>query len=370
MRLTIVSKIASVLLLGDLAKGQSLLAKRFNISGPVYEYDGLEFTMDFEVSDFMQDSMVSYSLYDGLNCKDGNDNDITENDGYLLSRIRSDSTPLGDGMGTRTIKVQTELNPSGISNSPLYREDEEGNAVVEYCVRFSVYNRPANEDFAMESNYIESPVKLVINLNAGFTVDTELSNADTVLASAQQDTAVEAYICDNDENIVPILPTQQGQTIRVCVSPIPEILAIGALISQLEEFTFRRESPVKIEQVAIAPNTGGVAADQLTIVSCRPGSTVCAFETLLSSDFFSGEGYVVGTGTAFLQLGTGQVAQSRRLEGTPNQILSERPTRYSVILNLVPVEADINLAITSGGTPASVAFTGVAILVTFLSALF
>jgi len=365
MRIRTGLTIASLLFFCDLVQGQSLLKERYKISGPEFEYGELQFTMDFEVSDFVQDSMVEYTLYDGLNCKDGGDNDITENEGYLVSRLRTDLTPVGDGSGVRTVKVLSEIVPTGgIGNSPLYREDDDGNAVVEYCVRFSVYNMPKDQTYATETNYLEIPVKLVINLRAGFEIDASVSNSDVVLRQASQNTAVDAYICDSEDNIVPIMPTEQGQTVRVCVSPTPPNLAVGALMRQLESFTFRRESPIKIEQVAISPNTGGVPADELTVVSCRPGSTVCAFETLLTADFFINEGVVVGNGLTYLQLGPGTSAVSRRLEGTPNQILADKPTGFSVMIKLMEVESSYQVAATSGAasTPFATTCMGLGLL--------
>uniref|UniRef100_A0A7S4ABL4 Dolichyl-diphosphooligosaccharide--protein glycosyltransferase subunit 1 n=1 Tax=Pseudo-nitzschia australis TaxID=44445 RepID=A0A7S4ABL4_9STRA len=369
MKLTIGSTVASLLLFCDLARGQSLLQTRFNIAGPQFEYDQNKFTMTFEVSNFVQDNMVAYTLYDGLNCRDGGDNDITENSGYLLSRIRTDLRPLGDGSGLRTIKVQSEVVPADITSSPIYKEDVDGNVVIEYCVRFGVYNTDKDGEFAMEANYIESPIKLVINMNAGFQVDAALSNSDIVLNEVSQNVAVEAYICDNDENIVPLVGKEQGQTVRVCVSPTPNNLAAGALMRQLESFKFRRLSPVLVQQAAIEPKTGGVSANQFTIVSCQPGSTVCAFETLLGADFFMGPGEVVGQGTAFLQLGVGSSAAARKLQGTPNQILADKPTGYSVTLNLITVDSSYQLATTSGAalTTFTTTFLGFAFLTTVLT---
>lgn len=367
MRFSNPSTVASLFLLCNVAQG-SLLEKRFSINGPEYKYEDLQFSMDFEISDFVQDSMIEYSLYDGMACKDGGDNDITENSGYLLSRIRTDQTPPGDGNGVRKIKIQSELNSKLIKASPIYQEDEDGNVTVEYCMRFGVYNTDKTNAFAMETNFLEIPVKLVIDLNAGFEVDAAVSNADGVLVESEQGVAVEAYICDDDENIVPIVGFEQGQTVRVCVSPTPSNLAAGALMRQIESFTFRRLSPLLVEQPAISPQTGGDAADDLTIVWCQPGSTVCAFETLLYADFFVEEGQVLGAGTAFLQLGTGASATSRRLQETPNQILSENPTKFGVTLNLVTVESSYQMANTSGAAPAALttAFFGLASLATAL----
>mmetsp|Transcript_2252 Transcript_2252/g.5415 ORF Transcript_2252/g.5415 Transcript_2252/m.5415 type:complete len:376 (+) Transcript_2252:133-1260(+) len=340
MKLAIASLIVFLILLIDRARAGNPLTKRFNVEGPKYEYDDLQFIMEFTVSDFMKDSMVGYSLYDGKTCKDGGDTDITENSGYLRSRIRTDLAPIGDGSGERIIKVESEINPTQIANSGIYRTDDEGNAMIEYCVRFSVYNMPKDQPQAFEANYLEVPVSLAINLKGGFSVDAAVSNADLVLLQASQDTAVEAYICDSDQNVVPIMPTAQGQTVRVCVSPTPDNLKAGALIRQLESFAFRREIPISTKQTAIEPGTGGVPADQLTVVSCQPGSTVCAFETLLAANFFAGEGIVTGSGQAYLQLGNGASAAARRqLQGTANQVLADKPTSYTVSFSLVKLEA-------------------------------
>jgi hypothetical protein len=293
MRYTIASLIAFLIVFCDQTQG-NLLQQRYNIDGPVHSYDDMEFVMDFEVSDFIRDSMLDFTLYDGLVCKDGGDNDITDNDGYLLSRIRTDNTPNGEGSKTRKIKFHSEIVGSKMVQSGIYRTDSDGNGVVEYCVRFAIYNMEKSEPRAFEANFLEIPVKLVIELNGGFSVNAALSNVDRVIQEAKENVAVEAYICDRDDNIVPITATAQGQTIRICVSPTPKNLAAGALMRQLEAFTFRREIPISTKQVAIEPETGGVPSDQLTVVSCRPGYMVCAFETLLQANFFTGPGVISG----------------------------------------------------------------------------
>lgn len=327
------------------ALGQSLLEKRFSIAGPVFEYGDLQFDMDFTVSDYIKDGMIGYELYDGLNCRDGGDVDITENDGYLRSRLRPDLTPRGDGSGMRQIKVTANLAPDLIANSGIYR-DAGTHGLVEFCLRFGVYNvdRDSPAANAIEANFLEVPVKLTINLSGGFALDADISNAEVVVQRARANVAVEAYLCDNDDNVVAVaddeLRVAQGKSVRICVSPNGETLAKGAAMKRVEEFRFARDDAT---QVSISPNSGGVAADALTVVSCQPGSTVCAFETLLGAAFFEGAGTVTGTGTAYLQLvnGDDSAATGRKLQGsgkTANELLSEQPTEYSVTLFVVPVE--------------------------------
>ncbi|OEU20087.1 hypothetical protein FRACYDRAFT_268171, partial [Fragilariopsis cylindrus CCMP1102] len=240
--------------------------------------------MDFVVSDYMDDSMVGYTLYDGLNCKES-DNDITVNSGYLFSWLRTDLTPVGDGSGERIMKVNAVLDPTQLASSGIYTANEDGSrATVDFCVRFSVYNVDKGNPNSMEVNYLENPITLDINLAGGITLDVELSRSDFVVQQVYQDIAVEAYMCDVEDNILTVeegsQTRNQGQTVRICISPYSQTSIDGATIRSFEDFTFFRGDA---EQVAILPDTGGVAADALTIISCIPGSSVCAFETLLSA---------------------------------------------------------------------------------------
>jgi len=73
---------------------------------------------------------------------------------------------------------------------------------------------------------------------------------------------------------------------------------------------------------------------------------------------------VIGNGLAFLQLGPGTSAVSRRLEGTPNQILADKPTGFSVMIKLMEVESSYQVAATSGAasTPFATACMGLGLL--------
>ena len=52
---------------------------------------------------------------------------------------------------------------------------------------------------------------------------------------------------------------------------------------------------------------------------------------------------IIGNGQAYLQLGVDDSVAARKLQGTPNQILAERPTKYQVVINVVPVESFIGM---------------------------
>lgn len=365
------------------------LDQKFNLTGPFFEYESLEnINMDFIVSDLMEDSMIGYTFYDGFNCKDtdGGDTDITENSGYLLSRLRTDLTPIGDGSKERNVKVNLRLDPNQLTSSPLYHEKDGSDgsrATVEFCLRMSIYSEDKESLNAMEVNFLENLVTLDINLASDFELDVQLAASDRVVEQAYRDLAVEGYICDSDDNSLLVtqesLSKNQGETIRICVSPTKEALEDGARMKSLEEFTFSLADG-SYDQVAIQPGTGGVAADLLTTVSCEEGQIVCAFETLLNANFFTANGpnVVLGKGSAFLTIsynennisttdgrqlrnffgkdvnkpGINDVATKKTMRtlqidadglsattATPNELLSERPTNYVMQIAVIPVEA-------------------------------
>jgi len=175
------------------------LGQKFDIRGPVFEYSSLDFTMDFKVSDFMDDTMVGYTLYDGLNCKDGGDNDITTNSGYLSSQLLFSDTTIpiirGDGSGERTVKVTANLNPNKLVDSSIYHEDDINNdgsdntnnhrsATIDFCIRFGVYNMDKDSSNAMEVNFLENPVTLTINFSGDIAINMEITKSNFAEAEA------------------------------------------------------------------------------------------------------------------------------------------------------------------------------------------
>jgi hypothetical protein len=199
-------------------------------------------------------------------------------------------------------------------------------------------------------------VILRVDLVDNFDIEAiGVTNDALVIELAAQDNAVIGYLCDSAENVVQGDIRAQGESIRVCVVPTPEALSMDVYLKQLEEFTFFRGED--ISQSAIFPETKGVAADELTFVSCEPGASLCAFETLLAAAFFDGPGIVTGEGTAYLQFGQeGSTTVRRKLhlsiggEGSPLSInsgrhletLEERPTRFAFDILAVPVTREFN----------------------------
>jgi hypothetical protein len=324
------------------------LQERFRIERPLFNYDTLQFDLEYVVSDFMGDNFVEYQVYENLLCGRNdettinntfvNSTVITDND-YLLSRLRPDLSSVGDGDGNRTMKVTLNIDQEMISTSPIF-EDFETYATVSFCVRLGVYNMDTLSPDALEVNFLETPVLLTILLVDTFEIDVgQLSNQDLVVEMAYEDSAVIGYICDSESNTVEGDVGSQGESIRICVTPTDQTLSEGAFLRYLDEFTFRRGEHF---QVAIEAGTGGSPASQLTVISCTPGSLICAFETLLGAEFFEGGiGVVYGEGTAFLQFGEGE-GETRRLQVTADvgndQLLAERPTAFKFEIVALPVD--------------------------------
>lgn len=352
-----------VFLFCDQTEGLSaaeLMQKRWDISDAEIEYNDLEFILNFEVSDMIEDNMIGYTLYDGAGCGDTGENVISENADFVLARSRTDNTPVGDGTGTRTVKIENQIVPSKITNASIFSEDESGNGVVEYCVRFGVWSWDKNAPDSYEVNFRETVLNIVINLTAGVNVDTSLSKVETLFKNVQAGSEVEAYICDSDRNVIAITATMQGQTVRLCITPTQKTLNAGIFMRDLEQFTFRRQDPSSIQQVAIAAGTGGQPADPLTVVSCIPGAIVCAFETMLQADFFSSEGTVMGIGSVFLQVGDGDSSTERRLgEGDSSTDKLNTPQSFIMSFDLVATENTMSALRTS-----SASITGIASICT------
>jgi hypothetical protein len=346
-----------------------ILEQQYNMSGPVFHYENYSFTLDFTVSDYIEDGAVEYRLYDGHNCKDGGlgadvwnnetksfedvggDTDITDDPSSPLNaRLRTDLTPIGDGTGSRLMKVTLDMDGELLPNSTIYRPGNTS-GIVEFCLRFGVYNKPRILPDSYEVNFIEVPVRLTISLMDDFTTELTINDVDLVIQLAYEDNAVEAYLCDNDANIVSFGSASQGEDLRVCIIPTDESLAQGAFLRQIEEFTFRRDN---YTQVAVAPLSDGQPYDELTVVSCYSGATVCAFETLLNADFFrEGVGVVYGSGTAYMQLGDDVITESIRnrhrtrrrglqkaIGAVGNDLLAARPTTFQLQVVVVPEGSD------------------------------
>jgi hypothetical protein len=231
------------------------------------------------------------------------------------------------------MEVSLTIDPDTIIHTPLY-EDFGAYAHVYFCVCVQI-----REQNGVIPNWVETPVLVVIDLTADIaTIDSgSFSNMDLVLQMAEQDNAVEAYLCDSDGNVVAEgnMNTTQGTALQICVTPTPETMEQGAFIREIEEFYFSRDDNVHYAILA-----GDEGTSELTVLACPVGTELCSFETLLPSVFFNDPGIIHGEGVAYLQFGNGEVRRTsvvmRNTETNIGHTLEQAPTRFGFDIVALP----------------------------------
>jgi hypothetical protein len=246
-------------------------------------------------------------------------------------------TPLGNGTDLRDTQVILTIDPDTIVNTPLY-EDFGAYAHVYFCVYFCVRaDIHEQASGALIPNWVETPVLLVIDLTADVaSIDSgSFSNMDLMLHMAEQDSAVEAYLCDSDGNVASEGNTTQGTALQICVTPTAETMEQGAFVREIEEFYFSRDDNVHYAILA-----GDAGTSELTVLMCPVGTELCSFETLLPSEFFSDPGIIHGEGVAYLQFGNGEVRRAsvvmRQTETNIGHTLEQAPTRFGFDIVALP----------------------------------
>ena len=314
-------------------RGLQTLAQKWNITDPSFEYVGLHFDLDYQVSDFIDDDMYTYALFD-KNCQEG---------GNPVTILASSHEPLtGDflangGLGERVLALDIDVDAETITSDPnIYSEDVAPGAVtaqIDFCVRFSLWTK--TED-PIEVNFLETLVVLYVDLSDGFDIG-EVNVAPKLKGfnTANQVYLIDGYQCDffGDElSGSAIAATRnQGSVIKVCVEPDREARNAGIKMRSIDSFTFTSRLFPAISQPAItAPNT---ASDNgLTTVTCTAGVDMCWFETLLFAGFYGSPGTVAGEGIGSMQFG----ANARRLRGLQEDDAAAT-SEFNLDFGVVPV---------------------------------
>ena len=170
--------LATNLLLGriwanSISRRLDLQKKWWAIGEPDFHYRDSQFSFKWQVSDYIADSNAAYTVYDGVKCKEGN-TDITNamnnyhdiNTGAFLQNLGLqpdsatpyDPTNPNRGEGFRDIRLFLDVQPTLANTDLLYYEspDNKLRAVVDFCVRFSLYNIDHRQKDALEVNFQET----------------------------------------------------------------------------------------------------------------------------------------------------------------------------------------------------------------------
>ena len=308
------------------------LAQTWNISSPTFVYASLSFDLDYEVSGFILDDMVEYSIWDS-GCKQGG-HSVPSNELYVVKSTNASwSTQNADLK--RPISLNITVNPQTIQSAPIYHEgiDAAGQVIanISFCVRFSLYT-PA--PFTVEVNFMETEVVLKVDLTDGFSIGAlSVAPKNIVSQSANQVYHVEGYQCGNNNvalTAAQIASTRvQGSFIKVCVRPNSQARNDGIFMRSIDTFTFVRDNTIVQEAVV----NGAPASNGLTDLSCNAGNAVCSFETILFAAFYKSAGAVSGGGVATMQLGS-----QRRLRSGDRELQDSAAgsSEFNLGLNVLP----------------------------------
>jgi hypothetical protein len=272
-------------------------------------YDGLQFDLVFNVSDYIIQNYVGYIIYDSHECSDGVNNDITDG-GYFDGVITVDGTVQEDGWGIREVLLATIISPEDIRNSKAYIPD--GNdAHVDFCVRFGLFNNDPSDPDSLEINFVEQKITLYVDLTDGFSVSDTVVEAKAATQKTDTDAFfVIAFLCTSTGNeITDPEPLSQGEVVRVCVEPTLQAYVTGLRMRRIDGFTWTRDD-IPVSQEAVVGSAG--ALNGLTDLYCEFGAVQCSFETLLNSLFFESPGITYGLGSATMQFGAGSGSRRRR----------------------------------------------------------
>jgi hypothetical protein len=291
-------------------RGLQSLAQKWNITDPVFEYDGLHFDLDYQVTDFINDNMVTYSVFD-KDCKEGGKavlDTVLQSSKELLTDTWNEA---GDsGVGERMLAIDIDLNAATITTDPnIYSEDTTPGSVtaqIDFCVRFSLQTDTSPNE--IEVNFLETLVTLYVDLSDGFEIgEVNVAPKIKVINTANQVYLIDGYQCDAggvELDAAALAATRnQGSVIKVCVEPDQEARDSGIYMRSVDSFTFiRSDVDPEINQPAITgPNQA--SNNGLTAVTCSRGLIQCSFETILFAAFYASPGTVGGEGVGSMQFG-------------------------------------------------------------------
>jgi hypothetical protein len=141
------------------------LKSLWDIQGPEFQHDRLSLSLDYTVNEKITKEKMAYTLYDGDGCQEKS-NVIDNNNPFLLSTITV--SPSADGGNQAEISLSVE--PNEITSSPIYTAIDATHAEIVFCVRYSLYTgEPSNPD-SIEVNFVETPLKLYVELEIGFEI--------------------------------------------------------------------------------------------------------------------------------------------------------------------------------------------------------
>ena len=149
------------------------LAEKWNITGPTFGSNQLEFQLNYTVSDFIIPDMIQHQLYDSQ-CAEGG---VTLPPSILTAEVTADmSVPAGLGDDTRQVKITITIDPETISETSIYSEevvDNQVKATIVFCHRFMLFT---SSETPIEVNFRETVITSHVDLTDGSTLNNVILN--------------------------------------------------------------------------------------------------------------------------------------------------------------------------------------------------
>ena len=185
-------------------------AVKWAIQEPKFDFVDSQFKLHWQVSDWIEDRLTSFRIYDGFDCKEGS-NDITDsisdyyNGNVYLQNLglqpdgSTPHNPSSTGEGFRDFRLFIDLLPT-VGESPIfyYTDDEnQYRAQIDFCIRFSLYNDDPDSANAIEVNFQETLISFTADLTDGFEVtEITVEPNDRTERTANIECEIIAYECD------------------------------------------------------------------------------------------------------------------------------------------------------------------------------
>jgi hypothetical protein len=367
------------------------LEDTWNLLEPAFNYTNKEFQLTYKFSDTINvDSKTKATLYfykdaDNNcpnNCKSETQNNLYTGNGLTLLSSSIEST--GEAFKTakkEMVKVQLNTNVIDQDANAFVANvgGDAGTSEVKFCVRFGLCTADCGVDGSFEVNFLESLVKLTVDLRGEFTVTgIDVAPKAKITRTANQEYGLEAFQCSGKtaaggtKYAVDLEPKfRQGDVITICVQPDVTARGDNIYMRQVEAFTYVLDgsTPV-VDQAAIditKIGAGGASAKGemygLTEIDDCRGEVACVIKTILFATFYTREGAVTGSGSATMQFGTA-ATRVRKLRGADERELQAADDVAGA------GEFDVNFQIDSNDTfqGASGACSSMTILALFGSA--
>ena len=138
-------------------RGLQSLGQKWSTENPSLNYNILHFDLDYKVSDFIEDEMVSYTVFD-KDCLEGNN---------LVTVLNSQKQALTGATGERILTLAVDIDPATIPHDTNIYSESGGAAEITFCVRFSLQTK---SDEPTEVNFLETIISLSVDLSNDFEV--------------------------------------------------------------------------------------------------------------------------------------------------------------------------------------------------------